>query len=292
MRTGKGNRMTRLLLAMLLFAASLPACAQWTVTVVTSANSMHGEQTQIFTPADSTLDMRPAQPTTVQFDLRRDGMTPMSLVMGVPAGETIGPREYTTALAFPYGRENTLKWGNGCREYGAFSIRQLVVVTGKVMRLEAVARTNCASPEITPITIAINYQAPALNFSIVAPELTRSTRTYYGDTAIFGLTNATPAQFDYTVSGQRDKWAMHFAVPPGQAQLAKGVYLTEGVAAPGVAGMDIALNGTRKAEWGKFEVLTVTYRNGALVQLSARFWFYSDLARTQVVRSGKINFWK
>ncbi len=214
-------------------------------------------------------------------------------------GEVLRPGEYfyaKRAIANLYGRSAGMEFtgeGRGCNEInGYFVIRQIQFdAQGKLVRLEASMVQYC-DYNYVPLAVSVIHNAPQLHFNITAPEFGLANRTYYGDTTLFTLATPTPNTFQYVSSGEKAIWTMNLTAPIGQAQFAKGMYLTEPTARTGVAGMDIAVWDTRRAEYGKFEILTITYRNGQIVQLSARWWFYSDAARTQVLRSGRINFWK
>jgi hypothetical protein len=284
-------KMMRFMIASLLFVASLPAFAQTAAFAIVT----DGVPTRTYTNANATIDLDHIR-EKVQVNVTGNDGTSATLVMVVPEGEEILPGEYHFARRAWLGRAPRIDFysnGGGCNDaYGHFTIRQIQFVGVEVARLEATAVYNCIGGTSIPVAIAVTYNAPPLHYAISAPDFARTSRTYYGDTTIFSLLNSTPDKFQYTSSGQRDVWTMNFAAPTGQAQFARGIYLTEGTAKPGVVGMDIALGQNRKGEYGKLDVLTIAYRNGVLVQLSARFYFYGDAARTKLLRSGRINFWK
>lgn len=292
--------MKRLLLACLLFATAVPAFAQTAVTIVpTGADWVSKGVARTYTPSNATIQFDSTERNSIFVSVNANNGSWWNIRIQAPFGETLRPGPYYFAERWPFqhGRAPALDYsgdGAGCNQvFGTFAIRQILFdAAGQLVRLEANATHHCESDLSPAVGIGLVYRAPQLAFSIDAPDLNRTGRNYYGDTSTFSLVNASPAAFQYKASGQRDKWTMTFARFPGQSEWTPGVYLTEGAAAPGVAGMNIVLGSTRKTEFGKFEVLTVAYRNGAIVQLSARFWFYSDLARTKVVRSGRINFWK
>lgn len=293
--------MKRLLLAILLFACALPAFAQTAVAIVpTGTDFVTNGKTYTYTPANSRITLMQPYYDKNYVRIFVSGNDAMNWTIEFMAGrgESLRPNEffYAERSQFSEGRAPGIDFygnGSGCnRPSGYFDVRQIQFdAQGVVVRLEAVMVAYC-SWNAPPVAVAVQYQAPALNYSVGEADIAKPTITYYGDTSTFSLVNTTPAAFRYVSSGMRDVWTMNFAAPPGQAQFAKGMYLTEGVAAPGVAGMDQALGKSRRTDRGKFEILTITYRNGAIVQLSARYWFYSDVARTKVIRSGRINFWK
>jgi hypothetical protein len=293
--------MKRFLLACLLFAATVPAFADNTaVSVVpTGRDWVSKGVARTFTSANAGITVTASQRHSISVAIRGNDGKAWDIELQAPVGETLEPGQYFFAerWGFQKGRAPALDYagdGAGCnRVLGAFSIRQIQFnAAGQLLRLEANATHYCENYGSPPVGIGIVYQAPPMNFWIDAADLQRVGRGYYGDTSTYSLVSASLTAFQYKAAGLRDKWTMNFAVPTGQAYFVKGVYLTEGTAVPNRAGMDLRLGTTRKAEPGKLEILTIGYRNGEVVQLSARYWFYTDLSRTTIVRSGRINYWK
>lgn len=294
--------MKRALLACLLCMATLPAWAQnaWTVFPLDGPDRLTDGYTFTFTSTNSNFTLRSLAPNAAAVQAivvaKDDPTLQFEFRLYAPIGERLQPGFYPFAErgSFAKGRAPGIEVFaiGGCNEInGWFAIRQIAFDSkGEPTRLEAVAVVACDGSLRTGI--AVSQNAPQLHFNVTAPEFGHSNVTYWGDTTRFGLATSGANKFRYLSSGDRDVWTMNLTAPIGQAQFARGVYLTEGTATTSKAGMDIAYRNMRRAEYGKFEILTIAYRNGEIVQLSARWYFYSDAARTKVVRSGRINFWK
>jgi len=86
---------------------------------------------------------------------------------------------------------------------------------------------------------------------------------------------------------------MTFQPPFGQTYFKKGTYLTLDSRSGTLAGMNISVSGRGGGGAGRLDILDIVYSSGGEVtKLSADFKFYSDGARTKVIRSGSIRYYK
>lgn len=297
--------MKRFFLTCLLAFAAVPAYADTVMAIASSdATEWIGQgQAKTYTNANATFTVTGDRTRATVRVVGADGKT-WDLRLKAPVGRQLTPREYWFAEreSSETGRAPGMEFsGNGraCGDvYGDFRIRQIGFdANGKINLLEASVLQRCDSDQAAPLAIVVMYRAPRLSFALDSKPTDYIGQglkyTQYGDTSLFSLTGGTGG-FTFRVEGLGVEWTLLFATPYNEQFYRKGTFLTYETATGLIGGMNMFGNGRGGgARYGKLEILSVTYNaQGDITQLSARFWFYQDEYRTQLVRSGGINYWK
>lgn len=295
--------MIRFLLACALGLASFAARADTVLSIVSSnATEWVGQgQSLAYTNANATFTVTGTRSRMQLRVVGADGKT-WDVRLKAPVGQVLRPRRFQLAEreGFETGRAPSLDFsgdGRACGDvFGEFSIRQIGFdATGRVNLLDASLIQRCV-PEAPPLAAVIMYRAPKLSFKFdstsdfVAGAL--STQLY-GDTALFNVATATPRYFHYGARGNGTEWMFHFTAPPYEDVFHTGMYLTTFDNVVGEATMSMSYGSLANHNLGRLEILSIAYdSNREIVQLSARYWFYGDAARTKPVSVGTINFVK
>lgn len=294
-------------LACVLALAAVPAHADTVMAIVSSdATEWVGQgQQKTYTNANATFTVTGNRSRLQVRVAGTDGKT-WDLFLKAPVGETFRPHQYLDAEREGYetGRAPSVDFsgdGRACNQvYADFSIRQIAFDSlGRVSALEASVLQRCESETAAPIAIVVMYRMPKLAFTLASTmndwEVLGGRKwAMYNDTTIFELTG-NASSINSVVDGMDNAyWRIGVGLSAGTFQ--KGIYLTHsdlpGGQAPAMMYLDTPVLPYRRSEFGKLEILTIAYANGEVTQLSARFWFYSDQARTVLLRSGTLNLWK
>lgn len=293
--------MKRIFLACVLALVSLPALADTVMSMVSSdATEWVGRgQSKTYTNANATFLVAGDRMRLTVRVAGTDGKT-WDLRLKAPVNDEFRPYEYWFAEreGFETGRAPSMDFsgdGRACADvYGSFTIRQIGYdANGKVNMLEATVLQRCDSAEGPPLAVVLMYRAPQLNFSMKSEAIDTyvglgQTVRLYGDTSIFSIGSPGPTEQIY-VSGLGTSFFITLELPYGHERFQKGTYVTMSRATGNLGGMDFSMGSRGGGGYGKLEILSITYDSIYLKQISARYWFYADPARTRLLRSGNFN---